>query len=310
MRADLINILRREKRLDFITYISDIFQNLLRVAMSINVFDVIDILILTLLIFLVIKLMRETRAEQLIKGIFIILVIFVAVQVCQLKVMSYLFENFLQVGIIALVVVFQPELRRILERVGQAKVPIGKGYETFGESSTAREKAINGIAEACEELQRTKTGAIIVVERTTKLGDIISGNNDRNDKPAIINAEPEPELFCNLFYNKAPLHDGAIVIRDNRIYAAGCFLPLTIKPLISQLGSRHRAAVGMSENSDALVIVVSEETGNISVALNGQLTRGLTKDSLTKILQSKMPESLVRTKKSKKPAKAAGGHTK
>jgi len=282
--------------LDFMTYISDIFQNFVRVAMSITVFDVIDILLMTYLVYMIFKLMKETRAEQLMKGIFVVLVIFVVVQVCQLKVMSYLFENFLQAGIIAIVVVFQPELRRILERVGRAKVPLGLGFDqNDGESSKARDEAIAGIAEACERLQMTKTGALIVVERTTKIGDI-------TEKATVINAAPEPDLFCNLFYNKAPLHDGAIVIRDNRIYAAGCFLPNTTKDQASELGSRHRAAIGMSENADSLVIVVSEETGTISVAENGQLTRGLSKESLTRILQKKMPEAVTKTKKrSRKP---------
>ncbi len=285
--------------MDITTYISDAFQNFIRVAMSINLFDIIDILLLTYLIYMVFKLIKETRAEQLMKGIFVILIIFVVVQVCQLKVMSYLFENFLQAGIIALVVLFQPELRRILERVGQAKVPIGRSIENDSQTSRAREEAILGISEACERLQRTKTGALIVVERSTKLGDI-------TEKSTVINAAPEPDLFCNLFYNKAPLHDGAIIIRDNRIYAAGCFLPNTSKEIASELGSRHRAAIGMSENSDALVVVVSEETGAISVALNGQLTRGLSRESLTKILQSKMPDDTVRTKKkTRKPKSAA-----
>ncbi len=279
--------------MDFMTYLSDIFQNFLRVVMSITVFDVIDILLLTYLVYMVLKLMKETRAEQLMKGILILVLMFMVVQVCQLKVMSFIFENFFQVGIIAIVVVFQPELRRILERVGRAKVPnISLGADSDAESSAAREAAITGIAEACERLHMTKTGALIVVERQTKLGDI-------TEKSTIINAAPEPELFCNLFYNKAPLHDGAIIIRDNRIYAAGCFLPNTNKDqyLSSDLGSRHRAAIGMSENADSLVIVVSEETGTISVAENGQLTRGLSKEALIKILRRKMPEGAVKTKK-------------
>ena len=291
--------------MDIMTYISDIFQNFIRVVMSITVFDIIDILLLTYLIYVIIKLMRETRAEQLMKGILILLLIFVVVQICQLKVMSFLFENFFQVGIIAIVVVFQPELRRILERVGRAKVP----NLTFGlqssdnESSAARDAAINGISEACERLHRTKTGALIVIERQGRLGDI-------TEKATVINAAPEPDLICNLFYNKAPLHDGAIIIRDYRIYAAGCFLPNTSKDqyLSSDLGSRHRAAIGMSENADSLVIVVSEETGAISVAENGQLTRGLSKEALVNILQKKMPEAVQRTKKkAKKPTQENTG---
>ena len=140
----------------------------------------------------------------------------------------------------------------------------------------------------------SKTGALIVIERQTKLGDIIE-----KETTSVINAECEPELFCNLFYNKAPLHDGAVIIRNNRIYAAGCFLPNTQKDqyLSTELGSRHRAAVGMSENSDALVIAVSEETGNISVALDGQLTRNQTREGLIAILRKYMPESSSDKKK-------------
>ncbi len=294
--------------MDFMTYLTDMMQNLVRVVMSITLFDVLDILLLTYLIYMVFKLMRETRAEQLLKGILILVVIFVVVQVCQLKVMSFFFQNFFQVGLIAIVVVFQPELRRILERVGRAKVPISlSSFEQGGDSSNeARNAAIAGIAEACERLHMTKTGALIVVERQTKISDI-------TEKATVINAAPEPELFCNLFYNKAPLHDGAIVIRNNRIYAAGCFLPNTNKDqyLSTDLGSRHRAAIGMSENADSLVIVVSEETGTISVAENGQLTRGLSKEALIRILQRKMPDSAARSrKKGAKPKPEKSGADK
>ena len=163
------------------TYISDIFQNLVRVVLSITFFDIIDILLLTYLVYMVIKLMKETRAEQLMKGILILVLMFMVVQVCQLKVMSFIFENFFQVGIIAIVVVFQPELRRILERVGRAKVPnISLGADSDVQSSRARDEAIAGIAEACERLHMTKTGALIVVERQTKIGDI-------TEKATIIN---------------------------------------------------------------------------------------------------------------------------
>ncbi len=279
--------------MDLTTYLSDIFQNFIRVVMSITVFDIIDILLLTYLIYVVIKLMKETRAEQLMKGILILMLIFVVVQICQLKVMSYLFENFFQVGIIALMIVFQPELRRILERVGRAKVPnLTLGLQNDSGTSAAREAAINGIAEACHRLHESKTGALIVIERQGRLGDIA-------EKATVINADPAPDLICNLFYNKAALHDGAIIIRDYRIYAAGCFLPNTTKDqyISKELGSRHRAAIGMSENADSLVIVVSEETGTISVAENGQLTRGLSKEALIRVLQKKMPEAVQRTKK-------------
>lgn len=275
-------------------FIEDIFGNFIRIVQSVTVFDVLDILLLTFLIYSLIKLMRETRAMQLLKGIFLLLLVFIVVKSFDLKVMGYLIDNFLQVGIIALIIVFQPELRRILEKVGRAKVStLGGGSDKI---ASDRDRAIAGIAEACSRLHDSKTGALIVIERETRLGDIIE-----KETTSVVNAECEPELFCNIFYNKAPLHDGAVIIRNFRIYAAGCFLPNTQKDqyLSTDLGSRHRAAVGMSENSDALVIVVSEETGNISVALDGQLSRDQTRESLITIMQKYMPGAY--TGKKKKP---------
>ncbi len=303
-------------------YLLDIFHNFTRVVMSITVFDVLDILCMTFLIYICYKFIRETRAEQLLKGIIILVVIYIMTLIFQLKVMSYVLQNFLQVGFLAIFIVFQPELRRMLEHFGRTKVSNILPFEPGDtKKSGDRELAINGIAEACDRLHTSKTGALIVIERQTKLGDII-------ENATVINALPEPDLFCNLFYNKAPLHDGAVIIRENRIYAAGCFLPITntgkvrkgtpdgevVKSrnnnLPNELGSRHRAAVGMSENADALIIVVSEETGMISVAEDGQLTRGLSKDSLIRILQKKMPETAARSKKKKKekakPAESSG----
>lgn len=279
-----------------VKYIGDIIANFLRIVQSITIFDVLDILMLTFLIYFLIKLMRETRAMQLLKGIFLIVVVFILVQIFNLKTMGFLIDNFLQVGIIAIIIVFQPELRRILEKVGRTKVSTIAGVNDKSGDGSTRDKAIFGIADACSRLHDSKTGALIVIERQTKLGDIIE-----KETTSVINAECEPELFCNLFYNKAPLHDGAVIIRNNRIYAAGCFLPNTQKDqyLSTDLGSRHRAAVGMSENSDSLVIVVSEETGNISVALDGQLTRNQTRESLIAILRKYMPESSSDKKRSR-----------
>ncbi len=273
-------------------YIEYVFGNFVRIVRSVTIFDVLDILLLTFLIYSLIKLMRETRAMQLLKGIFLLLLLFIVVKSFDLKVMGYLIDNFAQVGIIALIIVFQPELRRILEKVGRAKVSTLAGSSE--KMASDRDKAIVGIAEACSRLHDSKTGALIVIERNTRLGDIIE-----KETTSIINAECEPELFCNLFYNKAPLHDGAVIIRNFRIYAAGCFLPNTQKDqyLSTDLGSRHRAAVGMSENSDALVIVVSEETGNISVALDGQLSRDQTRESLITIMRKYMPGAATEKKK-------------
>lgn len=294
--------------MEFFSYISDAFSNLVRVLMSITVFDVIDILLLAVLICVVIKLMQETRAEQLLKGILVLVALFFLVQICQLKVMSFLFQNFFQVGLIAVMIVFQPELRRMLEKVGTAKVPnLVQSLDNGLGDVQARDKCIQGIVDACERLSRTRTGALIVIERQTKLGNII-------EQSTVINSDPSPELFCNLFYNKAPLHDGAVIIRNNRIYAAGCFLPITNKGqyVDADLGSRHRAALGMSENSDALIIVVSEETGIISVAKSGQLTRFNNeynpKEALTNILRDEMPDdSKAKTKGRRRTKRPQGG---
>lgn len=289
--------------MDLMSYISDVFNNFVRVLMSITVFDIIDMFLLAVLIFLIIKLMQETRAEQLLKGIIVLMAVFFVVQICQLKVMSFLFQNFLQVGVLAIVIVFQPELRRMLEKVGTAKVSgIVQSFESGESEAGARDRAIKGIADACERLSRTRTGALIVIERQTKLGNII-------EQSTVINSEPTPELFCNLFYNKAPLHDGAVIIRNNRIYAAGCFLPITNKGqyVDADLGSRHRAALGMSENSDALVIVVSEETGIISVAKTGQLQRFdmeyNPKERLISVLRDEMPDTTKTKSKAKRKIK-------
>ncbi len=429
----------------------NISANFFATIESLTFWDIIDMLLLVAMFFVVIRLMRETRATQLFKGIMLLLVVLLIMAISPLKVTSFLFQNLIQVGLLAVVIVFQPELRRMLEKLGNAKVmkvkqlpeqrrertiqgiadaceqlsrtktsavilieqkdsldgwierstvinaepdvqlfcnlfyfkapmhgtavvvssdriysagcvlkgtnsdsdedarfeavknivdstdalaiiaseKTGKlsflkkgqftemiydpkekikinlrsgmgiaGNETaadknlnFLDTIAAREEAILGIAEGCERLSRTRTGALLVIERQTKLGDII-------EQSTVIDAKPDPDFLCNLFYNKAPLHDGAVIVRGNRIYAAGCFLPMTSKGqyLDSDLGSRHRAAVGMTENSDALVIVVSEETGIISVAESGQLTRSINQQDprkwLTNILQDRMPAAV------------------
>ncbi len=285
--------------MEIIKYIEDILQNFVNMIQSITIFDVLDILILTFLVYYLIKLMRETRAMQLLKGIFLIIVIFMLVQIFQLKAMSFIIENFLQVGIIALIIVFQPELRRILEKVGRAKVSVlAQPFEKNAGDASVREKAIIGIADAVQRLHDSKTGALIVIERDIKLRDII----EKDNTAVIVNAEPEPDLFCNIFYNGSPLHDGAVIIRNNRIYAARCFLPTPEKDqyLSNDLGSRHRAAIGITEKSDALVIIVSEETGTVSVAFDQQLNRNKSREDIINILRKSMPGVSAKKKKTGK----------
>ncbi len=294
--------------------ITDIVENAMNVGrafMSITVFDVIDIFLMAAIIYMILRFITSTRAEQLLKGIIIVvLLIWALATLFQLKVMSFLLENFLQVAFIAIVIVFQPELRGMLERVGNNKVVNNFGIQRDqGNSLQSCMDAIESIVYACTFLSNTCTGALIVIEGDTKLDDIVSKVNNAT----VVDAALSGELLASLFYNKSPLHDGAVIIRENRIYAAGCMLPSTSKGqyLASNLGSRHRAAVGMSENaSDAIVLVVSEETGTISVAKNGVLSRNLSSETLRKVLNKELYEPLERAnKKKEKRSKQKRGNT-
>lgn len=255
------------------------------VLTTITFIDIIDILILAFIIYKGVKLVRETKAQQLIIGILVVIGIYVVSSALELKVMSFLLENFFQVGILAIVIVFQPELRRILEKVGRTNVKFNMFGEQMNADDVARNwnNAIEVIGEAVDQLSETNTGALIVIERSIRLGEQI-------DTGTVLDCAPSVATFGSIFFPKTPLHDGAVVIRDARIHAAGCFLPTPQKEdrINKQLGSRHRAAIGMSENSDAIVIVVSEETGTVSIAENGELTRGYTKERLIQYLKSQL----------------------
>ena len=247
--------------------------------------DVLDVLILTYVIYLLLKLIRETRAGQLVKGIIFLVAGYFVSKAIGLKVVSYLLQNALSMGVLAMIILFQPELRRALEKAGRSKF----GIRLFGlgqNSDELKQKwtpAIDAICDSCVELSATCTGALIVVERQVRLGEQI-------ETGTILNATPSKEVFGNIFYPKTPLHDGAVIMRDGIILAAACFLPKPAKDALinKKLGSRHRAAIGMSENSDAIVIVVSEETGQISVAINGKLTRDYTHDKLKVLLEEQI----------------------
>ncbi len=225
-------------------------------------FDIIDILLMAYIIYKAIGFMRESRAGQLAKGLIILFVVYFVANWWDLVTLKWILSRFVDYIIIAIAIIFQPELRRILERVGHAKL-VG----TQGEDGEPLEECIDKVSRAVGNMQENKIGALIVFERTTQLGEII-------DTGTIINAAPSVQMVGNIFFPKSPLHDGAMVVRNGRLYAAGCILPLTQREDISsQLGTRHRAAIGMTENSDAVVLVVSEETGTISIVFNGQITR-------------------------------------
>ena len=270
-----------QENMDFITGLWDTFVALIH---TFSLSDALDVLLVSFIIYNGIKLIRETRAEQLVKGIIILMGVYAASVVIHLNMMRTLLDYFFNFTIIALLVIFQPEIRRALEQIGRSKLG---GKYWFQISSEEAEKALqkkrkclNAVVEASGKFQKSKTGALMVFEMQTKLGDII-------DTGTIVNAEPSVPLIGNIFWNKAPLHDGAMVIRDGVIYAAGCILPLTKSDTVSvDLGTRHRAAIGMSENSDAVVVVVSEETGQISIAVNGVLTRNYTRETLQSAMEA------------------------
>ena len=227
-------------------------------------FDLIDILVIAYIIYKAIGFLRETRAGQLVKGIAILLAVYVIADWWELAILKWTLSKVMGTAIIAAAVIFQPELRRILEKVGRTNFRGGKLLD--GEES-AVSNCIDNVSRAAGTMQEKKIGALIVFERKTQLGEIIN-------TVTVIDAEPSVSMVNNIFFPKSPLHDGAMIVRDGRLYAAGCILPLTQREDISmQLGTRHRAAIGMTENSDAVVLVVSEETGIISIVSNGQITR-------------------------------------
>ncbi|MBQ1339293.1 MAG: diadenylate cyclase CdaA [Ruminococcus sp.] len=247
--------------------------------------DVVDVAILAYFIFILLKLIRETRAGQLIKGIVLLVAGYFLSEFFGLKTVTYILKKTLDIGLIAMIILFQPELRRVLEKAGRTKFDVrmlGLG-QSADEKTQMWQPAIVAVCDSCVELSATMTGALIVIEREVRLGEQI-------ETGTILNATPSKEVLGNIFYPKTPLHDGAVIIRDGIILAAACFLPKPQKDeqINKRLGSRHRAAIGMSENSDAVVIVVSEETGQISVAMNGVLTRDYTHDKLKSLLEKEI----------------------
>ncbi len=293
--------------MDFLYTMSSVINSIL----PIKFWDVLDIAVLAVLIYKGFTLVKETRAGGLIKGIILIFVAYLIMDVAEMKAMAYLLSKVFEIGLLALVVLFQPELRRSLEKVGHSRVsklPVFSSLTSESADALAAKwsTAIEAICDACEDLSATTTGALIVIEQESKLGEQI-------DTGTVLNADPSKELFGNIFYPKTPLHDGAVIMRDGMILAAACFLPKPQKEetINKALGSRHRAAIGMSENSDAIVIVVSEETGTISVAENGDLTRGYTRDSLKKLLRTKLlPEKTSKAKPPKQNKSSGGGGEK
>lgn len=280
---------------NLLTYIGSLLNQFVLVMKGFRFVDVLDILAVAFIIFSIVRFVRQTRAKQLVGGIVILLLIWLISELLSMTVLSVVMKAVVDSGIIVLVVVFQPELRNALEMISRNNFSFNKKWS---QENTVLSDCIDQVCDACEVMHLSKTGALIVFERQTMLEDIVKTGTS-------IDAETRKELICNIFYPKTPLHDGAMILRNGRICAAGCILPLSQNMLISKdLGTRHRAALGISENSDALVVVVSEETGAISVAERGGLRRNYSVQDLRERLRSalipeeenKSPLSTIRDK--------------
>lgn len=264
---------------------TDVFETVSRLIRYFTFFDFLDIIIVSFVFYYLIVFIRDTRAQQLMKGIFFILVAYVLASWLKLNTLMYIIDFVINNGILAVIIIFQPELRSFLEHMGRSKFSVGNLFTVQEDAHEAQLNAINGVVDAFRTLRKQKMGALVVFEMEDKLNDI-AGTGTRVD------ALPNAGVISNIFFNKAPLHDGAMIIRESRVHSAGCILPLTKNNNISMdLGTRHRAAIGMSENSDAVVIVLSEETGHMSIAIKGKLQRFETVTEFTSVLmQILLPE--------------------
>lgn len=241
--------------------------------------DVVDILIVAYIIYRMMKLLKDTSAARLAKGILVLALVMLLASWFGLTSISYILRTAVYYAPFVLVIIFQPELRRLLEQLGKGNL---SRLLVPSDDPDEIEAAINATVSACADMSKTKTGVLIVFERKERLGEIISTGT-------VLDADPSPELLKNIFFKNSPLHDGALIMRAGKIYAAGCVLPLSGSQTLSRdLGTRHRAAVGMSESADSVLVVVSEETGAISVAIGGMLKRHLSPEVLRKVLENEL----------------------
>jgi diadenylate cyclase len=256
---------------------------------NMTVWSVMDILVVSFIFYKAYMLIKETRAEQLLKGIILIIALIPISYLLKLDMLYFILNKTLTIGVLSVIIIFQPEIRRALEHLGRSAFD-DKHYVNDKEALI---RTINEISVAVQNLSETKTGALIVMEQSTGLNELIGAGT-------LLDANVTSNLLENIFVVNTPLHDGATIIRNNRILVSGCVLPLTDNNTINKkLGTRHRAAIGLSEVSDALIIIVSEETGVISLAINGRITRGYDKERL-KLILTKVIEN--RTEKKVKTA--------
>ena len=263
-------------------------------AQTVTVWDVLDILIVAFVIYKILTILQRTSAGSVTKGIIFIMAIAGISNVLNMTIISYFLEQFMRMGVVILIVLFQPEIRKLFEQMGSSKLSVMFRKRVKIENIEA---AVKGVVNASMEMAKSGTGALIVFEREV-------GLNDYATSGTLINADVSSELIQNIFYNNSPLHDGAVIIRDGKILAAACMMPLSTNINLSRdLGMRHRAGIGISERSDAIAVIISEQTGTISVAIDGMLKRHLTKDTFEKLLENeltlKMQTSELKTDKLK-----------
>lgn len=251
------------------------FNSLLSIIKHITPLNLIDIAIVAYIFYKLFMLIQKTRAEQLVKGIILILVVMKLSEILGLLTLYWIIQNTLTVGLIALIIIFQPELRKALEHLGRSKVFSKK----FFEDDEELEKVVDEVVIAAVNLSNSKTGALMIIEQDTGLNDYVESGTK-------IDGLVSSQLLENIFVENTPLHDGAVIIRRDRVVAASCVLPLTEQMVSKELGTRHRAAIGITETCDAIAVVVSEETGTISISINGKLIRGYNGERLKKVLNN------------------------
>ncbi|MCL1794189.1 MAG: diadenylate cyclase CdaA [Oscillospiraceae bacterium] len=263
--------------------IGDFWEYTKNTILSVRIIDAIDIFLISVIIYYAVRFIRDRRAVKLLIGILFLIAGYFVSGALKMYVLSFIFENIFQVGILALIILFHPELRSLLEKVGGASI---SSINRIVDQKNIQKitEAIEIISKSAAEFSALKRGSLIVIEKSTKLGDI--------KNKIVVNAELSSLLLQNIFYDKAPLHDGAVIIEGNMIKAAGCLLPLSDSAEIPEdVGTRHRAGIGISENSDAVVVITSEETGIISIAVDGKLERNFDVDSLKKKLTDLLLEN-------------------
>nr|WP_326125467.1 diadenylate cyclase CdaA [uncultured Oscillibacter sp.] len=250
-----------------------------RYLLTLQITDVLDILIIAFLLYKLLTLVRSTKAASLLKGLLVFFAVLALSYAFQLNGIYYILNKLMEWGVLALIILFQPEIRRILEQVGSRRIV---AFFSHSEAGNVMEQTIGQTVLACTEMSQSRTGALIVFEREIMLDDLVRSGT-------VLDASVSSELLKNIFFVKAPMHDGAVIVRHGRILGAGCMLPLSKNMNLSRdLGMRHRAGIGMSENSDAVVVIVSEETGSISVTIGGMLKRHLKPETLENLLRNEL----------------------